>query len=155
TALINSFAYDNIDYGGKSEFGGARTYYYEFPTEIYLKMVMSVRENNPVTIDFGGHGVGNVSIISNSAVSITGQINNPDGGTAISAGGGSLTTVGQSRAIVTHDLSLSADAGIGTKTSPVQAVLTGTGTTAGQLSASGGLDGVFLKLDSGAAILQI
>ncbi|MGA1373007.1 MAG: hypothetical protein ACO3Z6_15580, partial [Pseudomonadales bacterium] len=124
------------------------TYYY--PNYAKLTMVMSVKADNPVTIDFSGRAVSNVAIVSNSMVVLAGNINNPEGTTTIAAIGG--VTANADGSIDTHNLSVTTTAGIGSPARPIPVTIMEDENELGTLSASAGSEGIYLTLDSGAVL---
>ncbi len=103
----------------------------------------SVKADNRIAIDFSGSTRGSVTINSNAAVTIGGQITNPNGDTLVTASGGSITSSANG-GITSNNLGLTASNGaVGSASS----LLSTTQTDGGVLNASGD-QGVFLKSNS-------
>ena len=148
-----SFAYGKTNGKANFDFDGAgRWWHYYYPNNAELTMVMSVRADNPVGIDFSGRAEGRVSIVSNAPVIIADPITNPNGNTTVRAtagdvsvlpaGGiyhldigaaGAISSNGSNAggAINTHDLVIGAAGGIGSNARPIPVTITGAGATTG------------------------
>ena len=136
--------------GTSDSSGSVDPWTYWYPDYAYLALTMSVKADNPIGIDFSGNSTGSVVIDSNGPVRLTDQITNPNGDTTIAAQGSITATANAS--IVTHDLTLTANAGsIGTVGQPLAATLR----PSGVLTATAGNQGVYLNLNSGAIIQQV
>lgn len=133
---------------GQNSAGTWRGYWdYNYPRNAHLTLSSSVKADNPVAIDFSGNSRGAVAINSNAAVSINGQVINPNGNTTITAGTGSITET-PTGGLLSNNLTLSAGAGIGAQGSALKATLTSNGL----LNAQGGNTGVFLNINSAATV---
>ena len=145
----------NYDFRRNSDTGNdgrpASLHTFDFITDVQLVLTNSLKADNPITIDFAGAAVGTVNVTANAPIVLTGAITNPDGATAISSTAGSITASKTSK-VVTQKLTLTATAGIGTPTAPVNAAMTG-----GQdlIATDTSTLGVHLALNSGARLIQV
>ena len=122
---------------------------YLYPTYARLTLTSSVKADNAIKIDFTGNATGSVSINSNGAVQLAGQIINPSGTTTIQAGG--ALTQAPKATLSTHDLTLKAGSGIGT----AQAAFGATMGTSGLLNAATAAGGIYLDLNGGATLVAV
>ncbi|TFY97147.1 leukotoxin LktA family filamentous adhesin [Ramlibacter humi] len=122
---------------------------YRYVTGASLTLTQSVKASNPFGIDFSGNSRGSVAVTSNAPVVVNNALVNPNGTTTISSSGGSITE-SATGSVLTNSLNLSAKNGIGSTDRAFTATLTG-----GDLSATAGSDGVYLRLNSGAALNTI
>jgi filamentous hemagglutinin family protein len=138
--------------GTYSRGGPAGIWSFIYPTAAQLKLTSSVKADNPIKIDFSGNATGLLNINSNAAVTLAGQITNPNGSTTISSLGAINDIVGGS--LSSGDLTLntgSLTAGIGRLDRPLSAILS----AGASVNATGGRDGVYLNFNSDALIDQI
>jgi hypothetical protein len=139
---------------------------YWSPIFATLTMTMSTYASNPITVSFSGQSTGTIDVTSNAAVTIDGQITNPNGNTTISAAG--PISVGPSGQISSQNLTLISAGGIGQpQTLPLARLATGqsldglgplpvTIDNGGVLSvADSSSAGVYINLPNGATISQI
>lgn len=92
-----------------------KTYHHEFVTEQGRKNynTHSVRADNPIKINFGGHDNGNISIVSNNSnVLLHGTLNNPTGGILISTVNNNIENIGMGT-LIAQDINLTAKGNIG------------------------------------------
>jgi hypothetical protein len=125
-------------------FSGGSDWYYYYPDSATLTLTSSVKADNPITVDFAGLSVGDVTITSDAQVILDDTITNPNGDTTITAREG---IKGSNTSIVSHNLTLSATDGA--------IDLGGSLTTGGVLNVTGSSQGVHLRLNSGALIGQV
>ncbi len=152
--FVNNGTAANPQDGNKVE--ATSTHDFHYVDTATLTLTMSVRADNPVGITFAGNDRGLVDITSNTTVHLDGTVTNPNGDTTITVTNGSIVLpTGKSAAsgtstapILTNNLTLSADGGIGTQSNPIAASLT----AGGVLNATSGSAGTFLALGSGALI---
>ena len=114
-----------------------------------LTLTDSVKADNPISISFSGQAQGFVGISSNAAVTLAGNIANPNGDTIIIA----PSIAQNSTATVTsNNLKLTATSGgIGSSTQPFSASLT----VGGVLNVQAGYQGVYVNLHSDPIIGQV
>ena len=73
----------------------------------------SIKADNPVKINFGGHDNGNISIVSNnSSVLLSGLLNNPSGTVTVTSSNNAVDNIGNAK-IVGKDINLTGKTGIG------------------------------------------
>ncbi len=123
---------------------------YRYPTSATLTLTSSVKASNSFGIDFSGNSRGSIDVNSNASVVVNNALVNPNGTTAITAtrGGISESATGS---VLTNDLQLSAQGGIGSAERALGATLTADGV----LSAIGGSQGVYLDLNSAARVNSV
>ncbi len=119
---------------------------YYYAADAYLTLTDSVAADNPISISFSGAPQGSVTITSNAAVTLAGNIVNPNGTTTITAP--SITEDSTASTLTSHNLNLVVTGGVGTATQAVNASLT----DGGVLSIQAGSQGVYLNLGSGALL---
>ncbi|MDF3031497.1 MAG: hypothetical protein K0R03_2055, partial [Moraxellaceae bacterium] len=90
----------------------AKTWTISIPTAMTLTTTSYVKADNPIQMQFIGASAGSVDIVSNSDVTLTGNLNNSAGSTSIAANGGSFTMNG-SAVISSDSLVLSAAGNLG------------------------------------------
>jgi filamentous hemagglutinin family protein len=147
---------DSANYQGECNYGFLQTnastnpyrgwWEYRYVTGAKLTLTSSVKADNPIKIDFSGNTSGSVSIKSNGAVQLAGQVINPTGTTTIDAG--TALTQSAKSSLATRDLTLNAGQGIGTSQQAISATLADNGV----LNASAGAAGIYLDLANGATI---
>ena len=148
--------YDNVGEGSSGDGWGADwTYYYA--TNASITMVMSVKADNPITINFAGSQTASIVINSNAGVTLSDQITNPLGTLEINAQG-PITATGQAN-IISNEvlLNTNGDGGIGTAASPLPITLTAVAgnSASGLLTAQASSAGVYLNLQGQAQLGSI
>jgi filamentous hemagglutinin family protein len=149
-----NYGFRQTDFEAAPDNRARANWFYNFPRSAVITQTMSVKADNPFKIDFSGNATGSVVVNSNAAVSINGAITNPNGSTSITSA--SSITETPTGSVLTKNLTLNAGAGgIGTADSPDTA-FKATLTASGVLNVrNGDSSGVYLKLNSGAALGQI
>ncbi|MDD1749524.1 MAG: hypothetical protein LUO89_06575, partial [Methanothrix sp.] len=151
---------------------GGNGWLYNYPTAVTLDLNVTVRADYAFGIKFGGSTTGSINVNTNSPLTVAGTLFNPDGSTTLTSigsapsaavNGGLASTIPNGiyaaggAQIEAKSLSLSTWGAIGSPSVPVPVTLTqapGNGPF-GTLNASGGSDGVYLDVKSGATIGQI
>ncbi|NNM86009.1 MAG: leukotoxin LktA family filamentous adhesin [Phycisphaerales bacterium] len=130
---------------------------YNFPISGTITDLATARVDAPIPINFVGSQTGIINITSNGApIVLNGQINNPAGSTTIAAIGSTITE-SPSASIVTNQLTLSGDSGVGTATTPIGIRLVSqlSGLTlpaAPSLSVNAITGGVYVNVDSAVPV---
>jgi hypothetical protein len=137
---------ENTNPGPDNNGDPAAVWHWNFITDGYLQMTVSVKADNLIGVNFSGSPVGSVTVTSNGAINIDGQITNPNGNTTITATNGGILTAPVIGLVTSDNLTLSASGGIGAAGQLFNATL------GGDLSATGGSQGVYVNLNSGAVL---
>ncbi|MGH2998184.1 MAG: beta strand repeat-containing protein, partial [Gaiellaceae bacterium] len=143
---VNSACANDPNYDANS---GVAQESFNFPTDAFLTLTISVKADNPIPITFGGGNRGLIQIVSVGDVLLDGNLTNGSGDTIIQSSG--KITQANGETIATGTLEMDAGGGVGTSTQPIQAAISNGGTLGG----SSGSAGFWLTLDSGAAITSI
>ncbi len=123
---------------------------YNFVTDAWININMSVKADNRIGISFAGNAAGTVRIDSNASIRQQGNIVNPSGETKISAFAGSFTQA-PNVSILSNHLTIIGRNSVGTADAPIQATLT----AGAAIAAYSGAGGIYLNVDSDARVWRL
>ncbi|HEY6258284.1 MAG TPA: hypothetical protein VIY51_21075, partial [Xanthobacteraceae bacterium] len=136
SASVNSIFQVNHGYGGCSGYLSSCNYsflqldpndpygrwFYNFATDITLRLTSSVKADNPFGINFAGNANALINITSNAPVTFAGTVTNPSGTTTVAVSGGGIAQA-PNAIFTTGNLAMSASGAIGSVAQPFNALL--------------------------------